>query len=149
MYEDEYKQTYKTLNERYCPFEKSILTRQCCCEHAHRFHIADREGVGCRSVSAQPTCVDLLDLLRSNAQFALGMSTIPRALTHQKEMKVQMGGLFALQHLLSPGNKTSHVENIYGVIRAAQDAYGDITSLPYSEMVKSIASYQVKRRRRR
>lgn len=149
MYEDEYKRAYHTLNERYCPFEKSILTRQCRCEYAHRFHIADREGTGCRSASAQPMCVDLLHLLRANAQFALGMVDMPKALPHQKAMKVQMGGLIGLQRLMLPTCKTSRVENIYGLIRSAQEAYGDLNSLPFAEIIRSIASYQAKRRRRR
>lgn len=148
MNEDEYKGAYQAINERACPFEKAILSRQCGCQYAHRFQIADREATGCRSAVAQPICQDLLRLLRANAQFALGMATSPGALPHSKEMKVQVGGLLGLQQLLKDAPEVREVENVYGLIKAARKSHGRLESLPFSRIVRSIVSYRGRRRTR-
>ena len=149
MNEDEYKGAYQAINERACPFEKAILSRQCGCQHVQRLQIADREAAGCRSASAQPVCRDLLRLLRTNAQFALGMATSPGTLPHGKEMKVQVGGLLGLQRLLAPTTTDlREVENVYRLVRAARRVHGQLESLPFSQIVRSIVSYRGRRRTR-
>ena len=148
MNEDEYKSAYQAINERSCPFEKSILSRQCGCQYAYRFHIADREGTACRCDAAQRACISLLRLLRRNAQVALGLSAPPGNLPHGKEMKVQMGGLLGLQCLVAPSADTTKVDNVHGLVQAAERAYGNLQTLPFSEIIRSIASYRGRRRRR-
>ncbi len=148
MNEDEYKSAYRAINERACPFEKAILSRQCGCQYAQRLQIADREAAGCRSVTAPPACHELLRLLRVNAQFALGMAASPGALPHGKEMKVQVGGLLGLQQLLAEAADMRAVENVYGLVRAAKKIHGELESLPFFQIVRSIASYRGRRRTR-
>jgi hypothetical protein len=48
MDQDAFRQTYQDINERFCAFEKAILTLQCQCSEAHKFCIAEREGVHCK-----------------------------------------------------------------------------------------------------
>jgi hypothetical protein len=146
MDEQEYKDTYRALNEIACPFEKSILSRQCGCEYAQRFHLADREGVGCCSAPAQVHCVALLALLHRNAQFALKTTQVLEGLPHAKEMKVQVGGLLGLQGILFPQEEGRQVQNIFRLIQAARETYVDLESLPYQRVVKAIAGYQGRRR---
>jgi hypothetical protein len=148
MNEDEYKGAYQAINERACPFEKAILSRQCGCQYAQRLQIADREATGCRSATAQPMCQELLRLLRTNAQFALGMATAPGALPHVKEMKVQVGGLLGLQRSVPNMADMRDVENVYGLVKAAKKTHGALQSLPFSQIVRSIASYRGRRRTR-
>lgn len=148
MNEDEYKGAYQAINERACPFEKAILSRQCGCQHVQRLQIADREAAGCRSPAAPAVCQELLRLLRTNAQFALGMATSPGALPHGKEMKVQVGGLLGLQQLVAEAADMRDVENVYALIRAAKKMHGRLESLPFSQIMRSIASYRGRRRTR-
>jgi hypothetical protein len=148
MNEDEYKGAYQAINERACPFEKAVLSRQCGCQYAQRLQIADREAAGCRSATAQPLCQNMLRLLRINAQFALGMATSPRALPHGKEMKVQVGGLLGLQRLLADTADMGDVENVYALVRAAKKTHGRLEFLPFSRIVRSIVSYRGRRRTR-
>ena len=51
MEEKEYKNTYQSINERRCVFEKTINSRRCTCKQSQRFHLADREGIACKSAS--------------------------------------------------------------------------------------------------
>lgn len=148
MNEDEYKGAYQAINERSCPFEKAILSRQCGCQHAQRFQIADREATGCRVTSARMMCQKLLSLLRTNAQFALAMTTSPGSLPHSKEMKIQVGGLLGLQRLVAGTADARQVENVYELVQAATKTYGSLESLPFSQIIRSISSYRGRRRTR-
>lgn len=71
MDQDAFRSTYREVNERFCAFEKSILTNQCQCSQAEKFCIAEREGVHCKIDAGQGRCLKILDILRHQARFAL------------------------------------------------------------------------------
>lgn len=147
MNEDEFKATYLSLNSRVCPFEKVILSRQCDCSRAARIFIAERQAVGCDADAPQQQCLALLQLLRSNASFALKITSASSRLPHAKEMKLQAGGLHGLQRALQPDFATSaRIDDIHGLINQAKITYGELADLPYSAIVQAIAAYQGRRR---
>jgi len=84
--EDQYRNTYRNVNERRCVFEKAILSRRCDCMCATRFYLADREGIACDASSAHNRCGHLIRLLRENAKFALKITAIEGELPHAKEI---------------------------------------------------------------
>lgn len=131
--------------DRRCPYEKAILSAQCSCEMATRFSVAEQMGVNCRSHLARNNCITLLALMRNRARFALKVTDTSHSLPFGKEMKVMIGGLIGLQAALEDGNH-GEVPNIHGLVQRAQKAYGSLDSLPYHEIVKSIAAFQAKRR---
>ncbi|MHB8622137.1 MAG: hypothetical protein ACYC9J_00120 [Sulfuricaulis sp.] len=130
-----------------CPFEKAILGTQCGCEMATRFSVAEHTGVECRSDIARNNCATLLGLMRERARFALKVTDTCDSLPFGKELKVMIGGMFGLQRLLTPAaGATIRVENIHSLVRQAQENFSSLETLPYQEIVKSIAAYQSKRR---
>lgn len=149
MDETQYRQTYRTVNERRCVFEKAINARRCSCALSQRFNLADREGVSCNSEPAVKRCNQLLELLRKNANFALQMTNVPGPLPHAKEAKVQIGGMLGLQKLLHP--QMAEEELVPDINALAEDAlqhYHSLANLPYSEIVKSIVTFDARPRRR-
>ena len=46
MDQDIFRRTYKEVNERFCAFEKGVLTNNCNCSQAEKFCIAERTGSG-------------------------------------------------------------------------------------------------------
>lgn len=146
MDEDEFKETYLSLNTRVCPYEKVILSRQCDCRHAARLFIAERQAVGCDTDAPQQRCVAVLDAMRSKAAFALKLTSATNRLPHAKEMKVQAGGLRGLQRALQPAGGDAPIEDIDGLLRLALDTYGSLQQLPYSELMQSIVAYEGRRR---
>lgn len=130
-----------------CPFEKAILGAQCECELATHFSVAECMSVNCRDDIARNNCTTLLALMRERARFALKVTDISNHLPFGKEIKVMIGGLAGLQRLFAPAD-TTRVENIHGLVRRAQEQFGSLESIPYHEIVMSIASYQAKRRGR-
>lgn len=128
-----------------CPFEKAILSAQCACELATRFSVAEQMGVNCRSDIARNNCATLQALMRERARFALKVTAASDNLPFGKEMKVMIGGLRGLQGLLAV-EPDAGVGNIHALVRQAQEKYGSLDSLPYQELVKSIAAFQIRRR---
>ncbi len=123
-----------------CPFEKLILSARCDCEMATRYAIAEQMEVACRSGFACNNCTTLLGFMRENARFALKMKDTSGGLAFGKEMKVLNGGLIGLQRLLGE-NADGRVRNIHALVQQAQTVYGSLSSIPYREIVKSIAAY--------
>ncbi len=150
MEEDEYRSTYNSVNRRRCAFEKALHSRKCKCVQSERFYLADREGVSCLSSQCQLACGQLLDEMRSSARFALRMTLVHGPLPHNKEIKVQSGGLRGLQSLLHPEQADEEeVRNIAGLVEEARARFGDIESIPYDRIMPYIVSHEGRRKRRR
>lgn len=148
MEEQEYKATYRAINQRRCVFEKAINSRRCACVHSRRFCLADREGVGCRSAEANALCSELLATMRRNARFALQLTRAEGPLPHNKEIRVQTGGLLGLQEQLRPElAEQNTVGNIYGLLSQALGVYRQVDALPYEQIVQTIVAFQGRRKR--
>ncbi len=150
MDQDAFRRTYRDVNERFCAYEKSVLTNECQCSQAERFCIAEREGVHCAADDAQQQCLEVLGLLREAARFALKSSAEEGILPHGKAMKIQVGGLRGIRALLEPDAPASDpIADVHGLLNQAQVAFDGLGNLPFSEIMQQIAAYQVKRRSRR
>lgn len=147
MEEDEYRSTYRSVNECRCILEKALNSRKVTCSHSERFFLADREAVACNTRPAQQRCVALLDRLRDSARFALQMTHIGGPLPHNKEIKVQTGGLLGLQALLHPERAASdEVTDVFALLNEAEIHYGGLTEFPYQDIIKHITRFQGRKR---
>jgi hypothetical protein len=145
-----FRKTYHAINERFCPYEKSILTNNCDCSLARRFCIAEREGVHCSSDAAQAQCLKLLELLREQARFALKVTDAGAALPHARAMRVQVGGLRGLHAALNPQEPIpAHIVDIHGIIEDARARFGDTENLPFQPIIQQIAAFQGRKRKHR
>lgn len=165
MNEDEYKDVYPRVVGTKCVFEKSILLQFAQCNHAEKRLLAEREAISCDSQACQFKCQKFLDILRQNARFSLQQTQADTPLPHSKEIKVQAGGVYGLQQLLEdadPSNVTSlgdHIQrfnqdhkpivNIKNTLDRAIDSFGSVEKLPYSDMVRAIMRFQVRKKRER
>jgi hypothetical protein len=149
MDESQYRDTYRTINETRCWFEKSINSRKCRCGRMERFNLADREGVRCTNKEAQLQCEQLLKLMREKAIFALQMTKLDGPLPHAKEVKVQLGGMLGLQKALHPElADADEVDDIHATLAEAIEHYGAIESLPYEQIVQTVVQIQGRPKRR-
>lgn len=150
MEEQEYKDTYRTVNQRRCVFEKTINSRRCTCNSSQRFHLADREGIACRSATGNALCIEFLNSMRSNARFSLHLTNTDGPLPHAREIKVQTGGLLGLQGLIYPDKAgNANVENAIGLIDSAIEKFGRLEDIPYDVIVQSIVKFEGRRKRPR
>jgi hypothetical protein len=149
MEEDEYRDTYDTVNERRCVFEKAINSRRATCAKSLRFHLADREGITCRSASGNALCAVLLPLMRAKARFALHLTSAEGPLPHAKEIRVQTGGLLGLQGEVYPDRQGQDgVEDIIDIVDVALRRHGTLEDLPYDAIVQAIVRFEGRKRRR-
>ncbi len=150
MDEDQYRATYHKLNPNRCIFEKAHTNRRCDCQQRRRFVLATREGIACRSESSLKNCTKFLNLLRDSSRFALKITLIDGPLPHNKELRVQAGGTLALQTLLQGNNEDmDSVENIDQLLKQALIEYGELENIPYSELIKGVLTYKVRRKKRK
>ena len=150
MDNDAFRATYREVNPLACPFEKTILTNNGGCSLAHRFCIAEREGVQCGSESARGACISLLDLLRQRARFALKSADAPPALPHAKAMRIQVGGLRGIRLAMTPEHPVAgFIEDIRAIVAAAIARYDSLEQLPFTEIMRQISAYEGRRHGRR
>lgn len=150
MDEEQYHLMYHLLNEQPCVFEKTINARRANCSCATRFNLAEREGIACNSSERYKHCCTLLQELRKNASFALHISHIDGPLPHANEIRLQAGGLSGLQDImLEKDSTTADMNDINGLITAAEQKFGPIEKLPYTEIMKAIVHFKGRQRRKR
>jgi hypothetical protein len=143
MDEIEYHSTYNDINSNRCVFEKAINSRVCNCSQSARFNLADREGVSCKSNGAQQSCTVILKSLRENARFAIQQKSIDGQLPHNAEIRIQNGAVKGFVKILQADNLDE--QDIYGVFQLALAKFNRIDNFPYSELMKEISAYQVRR----
>jgi hypothetical protein len=149
MDSDAFRHTYRLINQRFCPYEKTILTNHGACSQARKFCIAEREGVQCDSALAQAACLEFLDRLRQQARFALKSTDTGAALPHAKAMRLQIGGLRGIQSALAPDDPAPNViADIRATIEAAIARFGTLERLPFDHIMRQVAAYQGRQRLR-
>jgi hypothetical protein len=133
------------INRLPCVFEKALLSRNAVCQLAATHALAERESLACTSPLARAECGRLSGLLREKSAFALRLTDTRRILPHAQVMKIQCGGLLGLQQVLDPEAPAPDVQRLTAL---ARERYGDLESLPFSEIVKGVAAFQLRRRHR-
>jgi len=133
MDEKAYRQILSTSIIHACPFERSILTHCAACSQAVRHNIAEREVVVCGDESSLERCITLRDALRDSFTFALGKLHIDEPLPHAQEMRMQCGGLKALQFMQ---NGSDEILDVAGLLQLARQKFGPMENYPYSQIVQ-------------
>lgn len=148
MDEDEYKQIYGRINSVPCVFEKALCSQFCACSKGHIFRLADRHGAGCKSSMSQQLCAELLDQLRKQTRFVFKISEIDGPLPHNKEIRVQNGGVSGLLKLVDPEYSGEPVNDVNQVMKEVLDKYGSIDAVPFDIVMQSVMAYKARPKRR-
>jgi len=145
--EDNYRSTYREFNELPCVFEKGILQQCCKCHLARHFNLAERVGVACNSGAAQQQCLAFLSIMQDKSVFALQLTpSSDGKLPHAKKIKIQCGGINGLQML---DGATQVVKDVNQLLNHAIERYGDMERLPYEEIVRSVVTFEGRKRRKK
>lgn len=143
MEEIAFMHTLESVHAKPCAFEKAILSRRCACVLQLKRSVAEREMVACGNDKERETCSALLGLLRQNSAFALKLTHVVLPLSYAQEVKVQCGGLLGLQQEMG-GEEL--VNNVTALVNSARDRFGGFEELPYSRIMQSVATYQLRKR---
>jgi hypothetical protein len=132
------------INRLPCVFEKALLSRCAVCELSDDHALAERVTISCTSPVARVDCGQLAALLREKSAFALRLVTTQRILPHAMMMKIQCGGLQGMQQALEPEAPVPHVRRL---VLKGRERFGELAALPFSEIVKGVAAFQLRKRR--
>ena len=144
MDEIAFMQALGSINPKPCVFGKVILSRHCACSKVSKRYAAEREMVECGAEAFRPKCAELLELLRNNSAFALKLTHVTPPLPHGPEMRVQCGGLQGLQIEVDGEEAVVDISNL---IMNAIQKFESLENLPYSKIVQSVVSCQVRKKR--
>lgn len=136
----------RLANPRPCAFEKALLARCVQCSQARRVNIAERETVACTDTAKRNTCLALRGQLQQNAAFALKLTQTDAPLSHAREMKIQCGGLRGLRNVSSDRAEQAEVDDVSLLVRHALERYLALDKLPYSEIMRAVAAFEIRRR---
>ena len=145
MDETAYRSARGEINRLPCVFEKALLARCAVCQLAEHHALAERETIACTSPVARAECGQLAGLLREKSAFALRLATTQRILPHAMVMKIQCGGLSGMQQVL---DAEAPAPDVHRLVRLARERHGELAALPFSEIVKGVAAFQLRRRRK-
>lgn len=148
MEEDQYRATYHAINQNRCEFEKAILSRRCNCSAAHKFCLAEREGVACHLPAGKVRCKKFLGSVREKARFVFKLSQTDGPLPHAKEIRVQLGSLTSVISLLN-SSSSEDINDIDALMRQLNEQYNQHDTLPYDVIIRSIAQTEGRKRRSR
>jgi hypothetical protein len=130
-------------SERGCVFAKALLSHTASCTLSQRRAVAERVLVECSSPVSHTNCSTLLALMHERARFALRLGAPGRPLMHMQALRLQCGGLVALQHVLA-----SPARDVHAMVGTAQQRHGSLTELPWEALVPALAAWQPARRGR-
>lgn len=142
--ETAFRQALRFANLQRCIFGKAILAGYCSCAQVKKHYVAEREFIVCAEAPARVNCLSLYQLLCHNSTFALKHIHDDDPLTHAQEMKLQCGGLIGLQDAV---NGAESVADVVSLVNAASREFGALETFPYSQIVQSIVSFKIRRRR--
>ena len=144
---DEYafRITQDEVNRLPCVFGKALMAQSAVCELARRHAIGERETVACASPVARSACGTLYGLMREKSAFALRLKETQSVLPHAMVMKIQCGGLEGLRQAIAP---EAHAPDVHRLVREAVARYESLDALPFSEIMKGVAAWHGRKRRK-
>lgn len=125
-----------------CVFSKALVARAASCELSRRSCEGEHEGLTCTSPVARMNCGTLAALLHERARFALRLPPPGRPLMHVHALRLQCGGIAALQQVLAAGDG-----DVHRLVAGAQERHGALTELPWGPLVTALAQWQPRQRR--
>lgn len=149
MEENEYRKTYEQVSELRCMFEKALTAQQARCSLSRHFYLGDREGYGCQNEVASRQCAELLRQLRENGRFVLGLTDASAPLPHNKEIRIQVGGLRGLRLALTASSELGESLEIRELSRNALETYSNFAKLPFDVILPEMVAFEGRKKRRR
>ena len=137
-----------------CIFAKALMARAAVCECAARLQSGEAAVLDCRSPVAHHNCETLAALFAERARFALKLPAGGRPLLHAQALRLQCGGVSALEAHLRAADAGDDVApaaprataDIHRLVAAAQERHGSLAELPWSEIVPRMQAWTPRRR---
>lgn len=127
-----------------CSFSHLILSGRCGCEFAAKDCVAEKEFGVCLNENTANDCQSLYHQLRENSDFVL-KSHHQSSLSVSQQSKIKMGGLLALQEIVTHSSADS-IENINKLVDVVKQEYKGFHKIPFSQLMPKIAKFKFRTR---
>jgi hypothetical protein len=130
-----------------CAFSGALIGKQYGCQYA--LEVTRREGpsIACTSADMRHKCADLMHELKAAALPHFGHEDDLTQMPHSVLMKIQSGGLAGLQKHLQGATSVAAVENIEQLVIDAEQRYGELSAIPFTDFMQDIIDFKLRRRR--
>jgi hypothetical protein len=125
-------------NKILCPFSKPIIGGWCTCDYANLEERCSGKMSCKRSAELLSSCSELVNSLKENSRFVLGLHDDPDLLTHAQLMKIRCGGLLGMQRVLELGD---HKPDVRTVIDKVNERFESVDSFPFNEIMPDIKHF--------
>ena len=133
------------MKKTLCPFSKPIIGNWCQCQYANLDDRCAGKMTCLKSEQYISGCYDLVDILKEQSRFILGISQPDQDLTHMQLMKIRCGGLLGMQRVLSDHEK--EMPDVLSVMNLAEQKYGDVMLFPFNDIVRDIKDFSHRKKR--
>lgn len=146
-----------------CPFAAPITVGRAGCRHAVEVVRRGGSEYDCASAADRAVCVEVFSALKRQGLEAFGVEDDLSSMPHSVLVKIQTGGLDGLRRLLreapsggsgaedaresEPGSADE--ADIAALIKAAADAYGGVSAIPFEKTASDMLACRLERRGRR
>lgn len=127
-----------------CPFSHLILSGRCGCQYSAKDCIAEKEFGACLNEHCSTDCQSLYHHLRENSDFAL-KAHHQSSLSVGQQSKIKMGGLLALQEILTDLD-TEDINNIVTLVALTKQTYNGFEKIPFSQLMPKISKFKFRNR---
>ncbi len=121
-----------------CPFAKTLLAIRARCSLAHKYLIAEREGLQCTQLQAHLRCQTLLQRAGEQAQFTFSRRDPQQPYTHRQQLRLQAAILGTLAREIHADADFSQ-RDIHTLLDAALARFGILETLPFTQIIRTLA----------
>lgn len=133
------------MKDTLCPFSKPIIGNWCKCQYANLDDRCAGKMTCLKSDQYLAGCYALVDVLKEQSRFVLGISHPDQVLTHMQLMKIRCGGLLGMQRVLN--DQVDELPDVLSIINQANIKFGDILKFPFNDVVRDIKVFTHRKQR--
>lgn len=137
------------MNDDRCVFALPQISEDFSCEFGELVTRRAGPDIACNSVKMCQLCNSVYEQMKIAGLSAFEYEDDLTKVPHGIWVKIQYGGLLGLQQEFSGPSDREKVDNISAVIKQAIHKYESVEQLPYLDLVPTMQSYRIKRRRTR
>ncbi len=134
------------MKKTLCPFSKPIIGNWCQCQHANMDERCAGKMTCLKADEYIAGCYDLVDIFKEKSRFVLSLSSKNEELTHMQLMKIRFGGLIGMKKMLI--DEASEVPDVLMLLHLAEEKFGEVSNLPFSEIVRDIKEFTHRKKNR-
>jgi hypothetical protein len=135
------------MTDLICPFSATLVRNDFACHCAEQIIRRGGAEIACLSEHRYTQCQSIHQKIKSEALHFMGLDDDLLSLPHSVLVKIQFGGLLALQ--AATGNDTGKINDIASLIETVNGLFGEHAMLPFDTINRTIADYKISRRGRK